>query len=98
MSPAQRPSPGGGRVNEPDPGVGLVRVPPLRTCVRDGQIVCVDDICRGSSRTICGLEEGIDFGVDDDDLYDWWDDDVDRWCQECGSVEHECHCDQPVFP
>lgn len=69
-------------------------MPDLRTCVRDGQIVCVDDLCRNSSRTMCGLEEGIDFGVLDDD----YPDDGDRWCQECGCVEYECHCEQPVFP
>lgn len=72
---------------------------PIRTCVSDGEIVCVDDLCRNSSRTLCGLEEGIDFGPgsywDSDDDYP---DDGDRWCQECGSVEYECHCDQPVFP
>lgn len=43
---------------------------------------------------MCGLEEGIDFGVLDDD----YPDDGDRWCQECGCVEYECHCEQPVFP
>lgn len=42
------------------------RVPPLHTCVRDGQIICPDDLCRGSSTTLCGLEEGIDFGTGDE--------------------------------
>jgi hypothetical protein len=47
--------------------------PPLHTCVQNGQIVCWDDLCRGGSRTLCGLEEGIDFGVDDDeDDGEWW--------------------------
>lgn len=40
------------------------------------QLACVDDLCHGSSRTLCGLEEGFDFGVEDDDDYldgDYWD-------------------------
>jgi hypothetical protein len=55
-------------------------LPPRRdTCVHDGQIICVDDLCRNSSRTLCGLEEGIDFGPgspwdDEDDDYPWDDD------------------------
>lgn len=48
--------------------------PPLHTCVRNGEIICPDDLCRGSSTTLCGLEEGIDFGVDEDEE-EYWDDD-----------------------
>jgi hypothetical protein len=51
------------------------------SCVRHGVIVCIDDLCRGSSRTLCGLEEGIDFGFGfDDDEYDddYWIDDQGR--------------------
>ena len=30
-------------------------------CPIGGIAPCVDDLCNGTSRTICGLEEGIDF-------------------------------------
>ena len=43
--------------------------PPLRTCVRDNRLICPDDLCRNSTTTLCGLEEGIDFNVEDD-FYD----------------------------
>lgn len=49
-----------------------------RTCIQNGQIVCVDDLCHGTSQTICGLEQGTDFDVEDefDDDYPWGDDDA----------------------
>lgn len=44
-----------------------------RTCIRDGEIVCVDDLCHGTDRTLCGLEFGLDFGVEEFDG-DLWED------------------------
>lgn len=45
-----------------------------RTCIRDGEIVCVDDLCRGTDRTLCGLQFGIDFGLEEFDEDDLWED------------------------
>jgi len=56
----------------PDPHVADTPRTGRSSCVRDGQIVCVDDLCHGVSTTLCGLEEGIDFGLESDDPYDDW--------------------------
>jgi hypothetical protein len=49
-------------------------------CPHGGPVPCIDDLCHGSDRTLCGLERGYDFC--EHDL-------IPETCGDCEAAEDE---------